>query len=151
MATTALIRTAIAADFGDITIANGFELDLAVVYTEPEDITKRQFPSIALVPDEGGESVVEQLTNRTGKAEQWFEAELFVKSATPHADVQKLLDSARNAVERSTSATWAVAGVMQVDAADWERIGLTNDFISNGYAAFALGIRVEYSYTRGAV
>ena len=151
MARTALFRTALAADLADITTTNSFEITVAAVYAEPVDIIKRLFPSAAIVPVEGGQSDIETFGCQTGKTEQWFDVELFVKSATPHADVQKLLDSARNVVERPTSAMWAVTGVLQVDAVEWERIGLTDDFIGNGYAAFNLSIRVEYRYTRGAV
>ena len=148
---TAQIRTALLADFAGITIANGFEITVVAVYPEPKRLGTREVPSIALVPGEEGESVIEQLTNRTGKAVQLFEAELLVKSDTPHADIQKLLDSARNSVERSNSATCAVASVHQVDASDWERIDLTDDDIGRGYAIINLGVRVEYSYSRGAV
>lgn len=145
---TTTLRDALKDDLGDVATPT-FEITLRKVYSEPVATDKLIYPSAALIPFEGGTSETDQLTNREGLAEQLFTVRAAVKSRTPFADLMKVLDSIRNAVERSTSNLYGVSQVEQVDVVSWEPV-LTSDEVANQVRIIDIDVRVRYHWERGS-
>lgn len=151
---TDTLRAALILDLEWILEANGASVDLEKVYPEPVAMEKAVYPHAALIPNEGGDSRAETTGGRQGRSVQVFTVQLAVKgSATPHADLAKLLDDVRNAVERKGSAILAAAvptgaTVYWADVSEWSNVLTTGD-ISNQLGQLELDVTIEYSYLRG--
>jgi hypothetical protein len=144
------VRSAIVADAEDITTGNGYSMTVVEVGVEPKPIELVKAPAIFLVPGEGGDSDPATLTNRKGVATQRVVLQLLVRSATPHADVENLLDDVRNVIERSDSNVGALPAVRKITVSEWTEV-VTQGEIHNQWGLIEAVVTVEYLYTRGSV
>ena len=148
---SASIRAAVIADLEGITTANGYEITVRSVYAEPTPEEHKVFPFLELVPTEGGSADISEAgIARSGKAFQSFNIRGGVDSGQPMADQQKLVDSVRNAIEKSTSAILALSSplVESVVVSAWS-MGLAGDEIAQGGREISVDIDISYHYTRG--
>ena len=148
---TKLLRDAILADLGTISVANGYEITVAEVYSEPILTDQRTFPFLELVPSEGGESEDVELGARGGETRQTFRVRGGCSSGTPLTDLMALLDSVRNSIEKSTSSVCGLSSPKVITAAvtNWETT-LADDAVAAGVREFVADIDVTYSYVRGS-
>ena len=153
VAITANIRDAVKSDLEDITTANGFSITVQTVSSEPLDVDTAQKPVIYVRPGTGGtadEDVADRtLGNRAAFGTQSFSLAVFVQSTTPLADLDALTDDIRNAIERTTSATMVLAGVIDVIVTDWDETLAAADAVNNLFFR-RINVSVGYEYTRGS-
>lgn len=153
MAKTAELEAALLLDLKGIKVANGFATNVARVYTRKVDEAKVEVPSIAFTPEGGGKrGSSEQLTMGQGVSEavDAWRLELLVKSPAAEADIRKLKDDVRNALERPSSALRAVAGVQRVDVTEWSELVLTEDRAGQ-WGLLLATVEAVYTYRKGGL
>jgi len=152
MAKTALISTAILSDLSDISVSNGFSTDVAQITREPTADIK--YPGLSLRPLGSGNADLETLTNTMGQAVQLYEVVCHVRSSTPYAAIQNLLDDVRNSVERSSSAVHALGdadlAIRDVVVSEWTGVETSTD-IDMYKEQMSVTIEVSYTYNRGSL
>jgi hypothetical protein len=145
---TATIKTALVADLDAIDGTGIFSTTLKETGTEPVRIDEAEAPAIYIFASDGT-SDLETLTNLRGETEQSYTLDLVIKSTTPNADMDTLLDDVRNAIERSTSNVLGVAAVNTATVTDWTPVE-TDPGIHEGVYIRQVNVVVSYLYTRGS-
>ena len=148
MAITRSIKNALVSDLEHITEANGYSKTLAEAGLEPKDWDEAKYPAVYVIPDAGGSSELETLTNLKGEAEQAFTLQLVLKSANPNTDMDNFLDDVRNAIERSAGNLNTLAGVEFAGITEWSEVLTVRDEDYGLYYREAT-LTVRYLYTRG--
>jgi hypothetical protein len=146
---TKRIRDAILLDLADITVANGFSTTLVEVGAEPKRIADSTLPCVFLTTGPGGRGEAYQLSNFAGHTTHQFVVQMMVRSSTPNADMDNLLDDVKNSVERSTSHVTALTEVDDITVVDWTETTVSGDISNSTYYREAT-IQVSYVYSRGA-
>lgn len=139
---TATLREALADTFRSISMQNGYATDPHVV-TEPKAVRDLPLPCIAVAGGQGGQSAPEQLTNGAGVAVQSFLAQFVTKS---NAQMDDLLDDARNAVESNVSPLLLVPGVEMATVTEWSDPLFDDDL---EMVLREATVEVRYVYPRG--
>ena len=148
MALTQLLEADLLADLANISVANGFDTDVAEVSADPLDAQHATMPSVELNPDEGGDAEVSELGDRAAAAEQQWTLRLLVAGATHRADIQNLLDDVRNTVATGTLSQRS--GVESAKVATWDA-PLLEESIGEQRASMRAVVRARYNYLRGAL
>lgn len=148
VAITRALRDALVLDLQDIDGTGGFVTTLVEVGVEPKDVDKIVSPSVYLAPAETGEAEPLTIANVMDGVQR-YTVQSYVRSATPHADAQDLLDDIRNAVERSTSNLHQRADVLLSMVTGWSEV-LTWGDIANQWGLIEVTVTVKYSYTVGS-
>lgn len=148
MAITRSIKSALVSDLEHITEANGYSKTLAEAGLDPKDWDEAKYPAVYVIPDAGGSSELETLSNLKGEAEQAFTLQLVLKSNTPNTDMDNFLDDVRNAVERSAGNLNALAGVEFAGITEWSEVLTVRDEDFGLYYREAT-LTVRYLYDRG--
>lgn len=121
---------------------------LAEVSREPKRMDEARSPGAYIVSADGSAGL-ETLSNRESDPRQVFTVQLFVRSATPNADMNSLLDSVRNAVEGDGSALVSIPTVIRVQVTQWSSV-FTESSIHGGVYLREVDVAVDYVYTRGS-
>jgi hypothetical protein len=74
---------------------------------------------------------------------------MFIKSSTPNADMDNLLDDVRNAVERSNGNTQSRSDVISARVSDWTEV-ITDETIHGEVYYREAVVEVQYHYTLGS-
>ena len=146
---TKAVTDAVKADLGHISVANGYDTDVAVLTTADEDITKVATPGIVWRPAGSGDSNPDHLTNRTSRAVQRFDVAL---SALSLDALNNLLDDVRNCIERNTAGaftgstmTLATPKVMTAAVTSWDAAEYAGD-----RWIMKCNVEVVYDFARGS-
>ena len=152
VAITNTIKSAIVADLNDISIANGYSVDIGYVGVEPrrfEDISDDLPAAFILSGDYEMSPEDVSIGGRVGLATQVYGIQMVLRSSTPNQDTDDLFDDIRNVIERTTSNTIAVARVSKADITAASEI-LTDPQTHEEVYFREVQIEVEYEYQRGS-
>jgi hypothetical protein len=140
------LRSALLADLGQITTANGYNTTLLEIGKYPKPLREARSPCVFITEGGGGESTLETIANKQGLASQSFSLIAAVQTADGPDAMDDLLDDIRNAIEKNNSSLYDLAIVATVDT--WGEI-LTDRDVQGEIYWRPLTVRCEYAYNRG--
>lgn len=149
MSVTGSFRTGLVSDLNAIDGTGSFGLNLAEVSSEPVLAHEIATPGVALMSGEGEDDPA-TMSVATGRCTQDYGLTLYVKSATPNADLDTGLDDVRLAVGRSTSNIRGVAGVIWAGVVSWENVEQEKRH-SGVIHRRDMTVRIAYIYTRDSI
>lgn len=152
--TEVLLQTFEAALVADLQKINGtgiYETTVKTVGTEPKAANEVDAPAIFIIPGGGGEDEINELGQRSGLAEQRWILQLYVRSATPYADVMILLDDVRNAINPKTSNLNALSNVRWAMVESWPDAPRTSTDINDMWGMIQCTVALQYQYEIGAL
>jgi len=150
MGTTQTHRDALMLDLADITVANGFNTNIATSSRTSLRHDEADKPAASITAGAGSDSELDSLTNLRGLATQSFTVELMTDGATAEQDMDDFTDDLRNAVERSTGNLQGTANVEMVAATSWTEP--RKEAINDGLTLVReVTVEVRYLYTRGSL
>lgn len=143
------VHNAFIADLKEIKTANGYNTNVDNVFGGRSSATRLAAPSIELLDIRGTFSELDTIGNLEAYFEQEYEIRLRVQGADALDDALKFVDDVRNATERSDGNLGLLAGVIQVDLTEWNRVGDPED-LKQSREVINASVRVRYDYRRSA-
>jgi len=148
---TTTLRQALVADLAAVDGTGSFFTTLAVVASEPEASAAQIYPAVYIVPGGGSTDDIDERTNLTGVATQEWNLRLLVLSATPHEDIEKLLDDVRLAVGRLSGNLQNVSGVHYAGVTQWPDEVRTSAAGHQQLGEIECTVEARYEYDRNTV